>query len=233
MAFEMYSDSQIFQQVNEHFEKLLKERSALRIFLSELTKYGDTLLFGGAVRDILSNKSPRDYDFVVTLRSCLLDRIVASYDFIRNRFGGYKFVLDGIKIDVWTLNNTWAFKNKLVSLAPENLTETVFLNIDSIAINLSRGDVYARRYKEAIENNLLDIVLTAHPFPEVCVLRSLACKYKYNARISSNLKEFIVKWKCSVDSPVDRLCNIQESGHGENLLNRDEIIRQLSDLCVF
>jgi hypothetical protein len=230
MGFEMYSDSQIFQKVNGHFEKFLEERPALRIFLTELTKHGDILLFGGAVRDILAHKSPRDYDFVVTLRSSLLDGIVAAYDFCKNRFGGYKFALDGLKIDVWALNDTWAFRNKLLSSAPENLTETVFLNIDSIAINLCQGNVYAKRYREAMQNNLLDIVLAKHPFPELCVLRTLVYKSTYNVNISSNLKDFIVKWKHSVDAPFDRLCDIQEKGHGEKSLSRDEIVRQLSSV---
>ena len=223
----MNSDIQILHAVNKHLESLLNYKSTFQSLFKKITKHGDVLLFGGAIRDILVNKTPRDYDFVVTFRSSFLEEILASFAFWKNRFGGYKFVLDDIKIDIWSIDDTWAFRNRLVSSLPDNLTETVFLNIDSIAVNLCRGNVYAKRYREAVEKNLLDIVLEKNPFPELCVLRALVFRCTNNINISKKLREFIVNWKHSVDAPVDRLCSIQRRG-GKNILSRYQIIEQLS-----
>jgi hypothetical protein len=225
----MNSNIQILYAVNKHLELLLNNKSTFQSLFKKITKHGDVLLFGGAIRDILADKTPRDYDFVVTFRSSFLEEILASFEFRKNRFGGYKLVLDGIKIDIWSIDDTWAFRNKLISSSPENLTKTVFLNIDSIAVNLCRGNVYAKRYREAIEKNLLDIVLEKNPFPELCVLRALIFKCTNNINISKNLREFIVKWKHGVNEPIDILYNIQRSRNGEKSLSWHQIIEELSE----
>lgn len=225
----MNSDIQILNAVNRHLESLLNNKSNFQSLFKKITTYGDVLLFGGAIRDILTDKIPRDYDFVVTFRSSLLENILTNFEFKKNRFDGYKFFLDDIKIDMWSIDNTWAFRNKLVPSSPENLTETVFLNIDSIAVNLCRGNVYAKRYREAIEKRFLDIVLEENPFPELCVLRTLIFKHTNNTNLSRNLKEFILKWKHSVNEPVDRLYNIQKRMNSEKSLSWHQITEELSE----
>jgi hypothetical protein len=44
----------------------------------------------------------------------------------------------GVEFDIWILEKTWAFSNKLLKSNEKNLIKTVYLSVDGIAFNYTR-----------------------------------------------------------------------------------------------
>lgn len=44
-----------------------------------------------------------------------LDDVLRKYNTKINRFGGYKISFNDINVDIWRIENTWAFKNQKIN----------------------------------------------------------------------------------------------------------------------
>ena len=147
-------------------------------FLRAIMEKANLYLFGGAVRDYLDDDfvNFRDLDFVVEFTSSKDLRI---HDFIAetnntyyktNRFNGYKICFDNLHIDIWELNDTWAFKQNKLEATPENLIKSVFLNMDGLAYLLNENKYLQdcdKVYQRIKQSHYLDIVLDDNPFIEL------------------------------------------------------------------
>ena len=79
---------------------------AVRHVLTERSKRWRVALLGGAVRDLLVGREPRDLDFVVEgcpSRAALAEEVAAFFD-LRERtgLGGCRCLVDGVEVDLWT-----------------------------------------------------------------------------------------------------------------------------------
>ena len=173
----------------------LQENPNLKQLLSQLSGLGPSLVFGGAVRDWIVGKTPRDIDIVIdcsTKSLSLLDR----YKGVKNKFGGYKLQVDGIEFDIWSLENTWALKNdakfeKKLATIPF----TAFLNLDAIAYRLDSQEIYENGFQRAMTSKLLDIMYEPNPYPYLCVSKALCALSKYELSASDNLKRYVEEQK--------------------------------------
>ena len=170
-------------------------------FYSIISKYENIVelyIFGGAVRHYLDNGNfntlPRDFDIIFKKKDSTvkLEKIITQYfKFKKNRFNGYKFQINNLKFDIWNIEDTWAFRENKVKYDSQNyiskLTETVFLNIDSLIFDLNNKKLYADNYKKIINTKELDIVLNENPFLELNLLRALILMDKYNLSPSRSL----------------------------------------------
>jgi hypothetical protein len=159
-------------------------------------------LFGGALRDIIRpdpiTPSVRDVDCVV-LRHDLsrLQTNCETYFVGKNRFGGLKFALKGVPIDVWAVEDTWAFQKQfVVPYSFYTLTHTTFLNIDGIVADVSTGDaltikIFARDFLDAFSRKLLNITLSANPFPLLVAVKALRAAYRYDLHIGYDLAVYL------------------------------------------
>jgi hypothetical protein len=229
----MLTDQSIAYKTTNHIRKLRANSSLVNRCFDSLEKEGDLILFGGAVRDILVNHAPRDYDVVVAIDNNKLDRIVNTMQLSsrRNRFGGYSMKLDGHLLDVWSLESTWAFREKFISPSVSNLTETVFFNIDSIAVNLSNEQVYASKFLEALQTKFLDIILESNPYPDLCVLRAFVFEKRKQLRFSEQLIEYISKWVNSTVNPVNTLIEVQQKHYGFDALDMTCLKKDVYRFC--
>jgi len=117
-----------------------KKKVPLRTALRRLEEHSWTgVIFGGALRDLVlfgNSETPRDVDVVVSGTNALeLEQIYKDILHRKNRFGGLQLRPRGWLIDIWTLQDSWAFKEKLVQPANfDQLVRTTFLNVEAIAI---------------------------------------------------------------------------------------------------
>lgn len=206
-------------KIQSDFFEVLLNRPQAQFFVNELQQHGELLLFGGSIRDYLNNNGfesiPRDFDIVIKTNECL-DSIINTdyYSAKRNKFGGYKFFIDGLKFDVWSLQDTWAFKEHKVNFSnTEDLNKTVFLNIDALFYNIYKKELCDHGYSEAINNHELDIILSDNPYPELNIARACRFKMKFNLNFSVDLKTYIADWLNSYDnkfSAIEKLKSIEK-----------------------
>jgi hypothetical protein len=218
---------------NKFFE-ILEERSNAKNIINGLSNEGDLLIIGGSVRDYFENHYrilPRDFDIIVNTSRTDLSSYFGAVKFTTNRYGGYKVLADELTFDIWSINNTWAFKhNKVLFNTLEDLTRTVFFNYDSIIYNLSSCEIYDGGYERAVSEKILDIVLDDNPFPTLNVLRALVYRKTYNLMFSEKLHNFILEWISITDNPLKSLLNIQASHYGIEKMSRDELNYSIEQL---
>src|SRR5690554_2901132 len=143
---------------------MLNNEQAFKKFLYEIFVYGTAYIVGGFLRDIILKKESRDVDIIVDLSHELLIKIIneSGVQYSINRHNGIKVNFDNLQIDLWSIENNWAFKNKLVKLNEEKKLESIakgcFYNYDSLVINLHTLNMNIRYYSNFYETEKLEIL---------------------------------------------------------------------------
>ena len=168
-------------------------------YLVDAVPDGDIYLFGGLLRDLslFGRKGfNSDIDIVVEGGWENLIPFLNHLGARRNKFGGYRFVVDDWPIDIWNARETWAIKQGLVSYSGiASLTDTTVLNWDAILMNWrTKNFVYRKKYFEDIAGRVLDVVLMKNPNPKgmaVRVFRHLC--HKDARRISVRAVQYLTE----------------------------------------
>lgn len=231
--------------------------------IREITRCGNVLLFGGCLRAYLDERehniekfAPRDIDIVVDTKgnNHFLEAILMPYNPTRNRFGGYKINLNVLEyrqrylgksayvsIDIWPLDETWAFRNSLlpynISQYRFHLQDTVFLNIDSIVYDLEWDRWYDEKYKQAMRTRVLDVVLPQNPEMMLNLLRTLVFKKQYHMKLSNRLlftlkryiEECYIKG-CEENEIVIILMNLQKARYKKIFLTSMELHEEIQNI---
>lgn len=189
--------------INQYLSTSLNSNPDAASFFKELSNFGDPIFFGGCIRDFFlfpeTPPNPRDFDIVMkSFNGVSFHEFIQSYNYQKNRFGGYKVTVGDTEFDIWDMTSTWAFKNNLVSCKEENLPESVFLNLDGIAYNFKTDVLHDNTFRSAMVSSEIDIVLTNNPQIELNLLRTFVFleKYKFShpLKASTNLKNFFHKF---------------------------------------
>jgi hypothetical protein len=220
-----YKQLRLRENLRSLREWLLRDEDNRRL-LYTLEPHGNIAIFGGAVRDFLLHgltASPRDLDIVVST-DLPLEIVIHEFPFRRNRFGGHKLNLQHRTVDIWLLENTWAFTTGLVQhIGPDTLPNTVFLNFDAVVYDWAKQELYADLFLKALETNTLDIVLEENPFPVVNIARAFVFKKRYGLSFSPRLVRYVHNWVQSVNDPVRDLREAMVSHYGSALLSEAEL----------
>ena len=125
---------------------LVSREAGTQRWLQQLGSHCERLfLFGGAIRDVAlmgDEARPRDLDLVVVgLNFDDLPGFLGEHIVRRTSFGGLKLKLDDSWVDLWRLEDTWAFREKLIEPSPENLPSTTFLSSQAIAAEIQGLEV--------------------------------------------------------------------------------------------
>ncbi len=184
---------------------------------------GAIFLFGGAARDAVLfglNATPRDLDIVIdglsveTIASILKD---SGTKFRLNQFGGFKAAFRTSVVDLWTLDSTWAFAAKKISgCSSELLQHTVFLNIDSIVIDIRAHRAMASVFLEALRKKTIDILLEPNPLPALNIIRALDLSERLGFQLSRRLINYINQWFFSHRDPLMELHRTLRYHYGVN-----------------
>lgn len=225
--------------LRQHTVHYLQERSPWRLPLA--TALGrlpgparPLYLFGGLLRDLLIfgvDTSPRDVDLVIGGNTTTdeLEAALAPYLDRRTRFGGLQLVVEGVAVDIWPLQETWAFQHLGVpSPTFADLPRTTFLDVEAVVLELfveqgTVGKLHAFGFFEAILTGTLDINLEDNPSPGLCVVRSLGLADRLGFAIGPRLTEYLSHRLGRMS--VDELVALQAANSGCVRCSREAVQR--------
>lgn len=188
----------IKKEFHNHFISLLARDRMIMSFFYEIFVYGTAYIVGGYFRDFIIKKASRDIDVIVDIESSLLLEIIenSNLNYTINRHGGIKIKLESLDLDIWCLENNWAFKNNLVKLNEEDKLNSIakgcFYNYDSLVINLHNFSYNLRYYKDFIQTKKLNILQeksiykNLNPTTEANILRAFYLKKVYGISFTEN-----------------------------------------------
>ena len=210
---------------------------ALELFYI-LEKAGDVYLIGGVLREYKDNNAIlnlRDVDIIIDVQNIeYWEKILSEFEVRKNRFGGYKLCCSGLIVDIWPLDETWAYKKQIVKCSPaeyvESLIYTVFLNIDAIVYDMKRDIWYDGGYKEAMRTRVLDVVLECNPEIHLNIVRAMVLKERYKMTYSKKLKEIIVKEREKSREFSGLLMDIQFARYKKEILSKETIEKELMQI---
>lgn len=164
--------------------------------IDRLSAVGPVGIFGGMLRDMARSGSEAfasDIDLVVDGRSEMLSEIFASGSAKRNRFGGYRVYGRHAQFDIWSLQDTWAIKEGLVSASSlADLTKTTFFDWDA-AVYLPHFNMLhcPEDYLDRLRSGVVTINLKPNPNPLGAVARTLRLLLDWQVGLSEQLVEFL------------------------------------------
>lgn len=220
----------LLSKLNYFFSSERKQRDEVQELLSLLSKIGDPLVFGGMPRDIALGGTKNfcsDVDIVMSNTSKKdFDELVLGFNHSINHFGGTRFNLSHWPVDVWRIENTWAFKENFFKLENEDsLLDTTFFNWDAILFNYKAKTLsYKENYFSDLENKILDINFEKNPNILGALKRTVKFLKNNEAKATRKLCSFFVKHQnevsfASYDTHIQEIQNI--SKHMEDFLKTD------------
>ena len=207
---------------------------------------GHAYVIGGYVRSLLDNSHIRDVDIIVDLPSSKLEEIVATYctDITRNRHGGIKITLKGLTVDMWSLNNNWAFRENIINYNENNALESIaagcFYNYDALVVNLLSGNFNIRHYLDCMRRKELSILRLSpiyanlNPTTEANILRAFYLKRVKDLKFSPNVSNYIVSKmptiSLDVKEALQQLTNKLQTYPKYNLLSAEYLKEEYMNL---
>lgn len=166
--------------------------------LKEVNKYFPALLVGGAVRDFLMKKEPKDFDFFTPLKpedmEYRLKQNGRKVYITGKKFGTIGFTIEGKKIECTTFRKEYYSKDnrnpevQYTSDIKEDLSRRDF-TINAIAMNIKEEIIDPFNGKQDIENKIIRTVGNAESrFKEdpLRMLRAIRFISELNFSITSN-----------------------------------------------
>jgi len=174
-------------------------------------------LCGGAVRDMLlcNNSIPRDLDIILGYVS--RERIKTLF---RNHIkgetslGGLKLQVKDWSIDMWPIQETWAFKEgNVMGKGFSDYPKITFLNIDAIAIQLfskrrQKRKIYSKGFFEAIAERTIELNFEENPAPAECIVRALQIANRFNFVIGPRLAHYMISYIKQIE--IEELAEIYQ-----------------------
>jgi hypothetical protein len=227
-----------------NFLHLLNGEPAFKELLFNIFIYGTAYVVGGYIRDILNEKDIRDIDIIIDLENAKLLNILEelNFNYEKNRHGGIKFRFEKTIVDLWSLENNWAFKNKLVKLNEKDKLNSIakgcFFNYDSLVINLHNQTYNIRYYNDFLKTQTLDILQkksvykNLNPTVEANIIRAFFLKQKLNIEFSHNLTDYLVKkiesLSDSYDNGMERIISIKAKYPKYQELTDETLIKNIT-----
>lgn len=185
-----------------HFRRKMEDEKIMPLFF-EIFVIGTAYVVGGFFRDFLNGNSSRDIDIIVDISSSQLKDLIekSNIQYSTNRHGGIKIRMKSLDLDIWSIENNWAFRNNLVKLNDDNKLHSIakgcFYNFDALVINLHNYSYNLRYYKEFLKNKNLDILQlnsvykNLNPSVEANILRAFYLRHKFKCSYTDNTAYYI------------------------------------------
>lgn len=202
---------------------------------SDLNQISEVYLIGGVLREYRDNKqinNLRDIDIIVNvIDEEEWNRILNRYKPVRNRFGGYKLICGELVVDLWRIEESWAYREHVIRCPRNelviNLPRTVFLNIDAIIYDLKNDVWYDDLYEQAMNSKCLDIVLEKNPQIPLNIVRTFVLKEKYEMILSEKLKSVIkkeiIRIQQTEEDVIEYLNMIQINRYNKAVISKDKM----------
>ncbi|MFP6844040.1 MAG: hypothetical protein VB958_02370 [Thalassolituus sp.] len=217
------SKKNLSSRLNYFFNSKCFGRKALNEMISKLGESGEVYVFGGVLRDIALKGVGRfdsDIDLVIDSSETPLIDIIQKYCPERNKFGGYRFIHDRWRVDIWNVKDTWAFRNGLVEYkGVESLLSTTISNWDRILYRWSdRRLIVPDEYFRDLADGFLDVILTSNPNKIGLYAKLLKCYFEKNARILSPLASVLLL-SAVEELTYEQIKSYELSAYGRSYVN--------------
>lgn len=145
-------------------------------------------------------------DLIININKSKLDLLIRNCfsDYTQNRLGGYKIHLESISIDTWSIEDNWAFKQRLVKNVEANYLEKIakgtFFNYDSLVFDLHTLQYNFKNYNHCAQSKELDILKKNSRYKksnttrEANILRAFYLKERYDLSLSEQLTLYILEY---------------------------------------
>jgi hypothetical protein len=126
-----------------------------------------------------------------------LASVLAPFVDRRTRFGGLQLAVEGTAIDIWPLQDTWAFgRSGMPPASFAALPRTTFLNAEAVVLELCddlgrTGQLHAFGFWESVLSHTLEINFEENPSPALCIVRSLCLADRLGYDIGPRLGRYI------------------------------------------
>lgn len=157
-----------------------------------------TVVFGGMIRELAlggAKTFASDIDLVSLASTEEIQQVTYRWAPIKNKFGGFRFIVGRQRFDIWSLADTWAFQSGVAHGSTfQHLLGTSFFNLDAVFFHLStRRIAFATGFDGAITNRLLDINLAANPHPDRMARRAIALVLKHGLGLTRKLVMYVAQ----------------------------------------
>jgi len=126
----------------------------------------------------------------------------SGLDYQVNRMGGIKILLGDFNVDMWTVDNNWAFKRNVVKRNDLYMVERIaggcFYNYDSLVIHVNKTKYLSvSNYNDCVKTNTLDILrkgdsyIKTNPTVEANILRAYFLKKRFGLQYSEKCVRYI------------------------------------------
>ena len=212
------------KEFDSRFKQTVLDNPKLEILCHQLFKIGTAYVVGGFLRDIALGQESRDMDIIANLPfddlSDILERLNIIYKV--NRLKGIKIKFETVEVDIWSIENNWAFEQNVVSRNDDRILESIgngcFYNYDALVINIQTHNINIRHFNEMIISNTLDIIQKdkrykiRNPTIEANILRAFFLHEKFGLLYSKNCQSYLSSrigyLKDQFGSPKDRLMQV-------------------------
>lgn len=187
------------------FKEVLQQYQIFNEFIMNLLVYGTAYVVGGFVRDSINGRKSRDLDMIVSIPHSQLECLLkgSNLDYSINRMLGIKIKLNDFEIDIWSIDNNWAFRDSVVKRNEEyildNISDGCFYNYDGLVINIHTNNFRSNHYNDFVKKRQLDIIQKSqcyklkNPTVEGNILRAIYLNEVYGVDITSNCMSYLVK----------------------------------------
>lgn len=160
------------------------------------------ILIGGAIRDVINNKQPRDIDLILNIdNEKVFEKIIYENKIIykKNNFNGYKLFFDNICYDIWLLNNHYSFKESYYKKNIKNIKDTTFFNYDSLMFDVREQYLEMSYYEQCVKDKLIDLVgkdqvVNNNPTPVMNIAKAFKIKKETDYNLSEKLIDYIIRF---------------------------------------
>lgn len=190
-------------QASVKFREVLVLNSDFQHFIWELLVYGKIYIVGGFLRDIINERPSRDIDMIIDLPPNTIEDLLkkSTLSFKFNRMNGVKIKLNDFEVDLWSIDNNWAFKNDLVKKNEDYILSGIangcFYNYDSIVLNVNSREFHASNYNNCAKSKTLDIIQKnifykkKNPTIEANILRAFYLQREFGLNFSENCHTYL------------------------------------------
>ena len=212
----------------EAYLEMLKQQPEVKQLLETLCAIGNPYVVGGAVRDVLTDKQPKDLDIMLEATILDLTPYLEQFHYVKNRFNGFKLKFQSIDIDIWLMQDHFPFKQNWYSPSIENFVYTPIFNIDAIYYDINQKYLYIQPLIETFQTKELDFqlkepYLSLIPYTDMNIAKAFVTKEKYDLHFSPCLHSYIREWIDKTPNSYQLIAEKQIRNYGKVVIQIDDI----------
>ncbi|MFK3912497.1 hypothetical protein [Enterobacter cancerogenus] len=238
MNMKVVSSHQRLRLRIEDFFDTSEERKQARALIDALAERTHAWIFGGMIRDIgLYGRGgfTSDIDLVIDLSRDDLIQTLKSLNIERmrvNKLGGVRFHFMSLDFDIWSINDTWAFKNRIVEFKDtSSLLNTTLMSWDSVLYDVkTRHVISSDNYLHDLHHRRLELVLQKTPNEVGSVIKILRTIYNKRVRVlGPQLTDFLLQ--ALHKHSFDQLRQYEYASYRCCSFNNEDLRRLKENLC--